>query len=334
MRIYDRVQRRRLLTSVHPLLLQQEVGPYVFHRKKQKGYVEFSKDNSTVRFKEGSEYRFVRNISVGGLDDEVLTLNIPLVGALEVIMAHSPSRLSPMLQLFLRILDSWADKSITGIFMKRTVDDLLFGYSDPLLSKISRVVPGFSSHFQLLHNISLENGDEMEMKTGWGDALDDVGQMQVWKGVENVSAWENAEQVRGTNGMQFAPSLRPEGILKPKNRAVWVGEVYRAVSMVPDGENVRQMNGVPFVRLIPDPLTFEASEEYDQQYEGLMNITRPVAMGLEGQASPTGPYLFLSLPGYCKVSSKMVTKSVQGIACDPERHQIFLDIGTCLCLHI
>eukprot|EP00890_Picochlorum_soloecismus_P006365 jgi/Picsp_1/672/NSC_00667-R1_scavenger receptor class member 2 len=301
----------------------EEVGPYTFVKKRPRGEIEWSKDGKSVEFLEGTEHYFLRNLSVGGLDDVMTTLNIPLVGALEVVMARSPSRVSPVLQLVLRILEGWSDKHMTGIFTSRSVRELLFGYEDPLLSKLSHIIPGFDSKFELIPNVTYENGDQMRMMTG-ADSLENVAEMTVWKGVENVGAWEEEEKVRGTNGMQFAPSITQDAVDLVSSRRVWVGDLFRSIRL--DAEDgMRHLKGAAYQRFVPDDSVFSPSPRYYQEYEGLMNISSPISSGIDGERNAAGPKLFLSLPGFCKVEDR-VRETVQGVSCDPERHSIYLDV--------
>lgn len=301
----------------------EEVGPYTFVKKRPRGGIEWSKDGKSVAFLEGTEHYFVRNLSVGGLDDVMTTLNIPLVGALEVVMARSPSRVSPVLQLVLRVLEAWSDKHMTGIFTSRSVRELLFGYEDPLLSKLSHIIPGFDSKFELIPNVTYENGDVIHMMTGV-DSLENVAEMTVWKGVENVAAWEENEKVRGTNGMQFAPSITKDAVDLVSSRRVWVGDLFRSIKMNAE-EGMRYLKGTAYQRFVPDESAFSPSPKYYQEHEGLMNISSPISSGIDGERNAAGPRLFLSLPGFCKVEDE-VRETVQGVSCNPEKHSIHLDV--------
>lgn len=309
----------------HYMVSQSEIGPFVFSKKRPRDHVTFLQGGSAVSFKEGTEYYFVEEESVAPITSEVCTLNVPLVGALEIIRAKSPSRFSPWIQMVLRILERWADPNIHGIFMKRQIDQLLFGYEDPLLSKISTIIPGIEGRISFMPNVTAVDGDDIVMLTGSNGKYKELGDLVQWKGVSTVMSWSHPEKVRGTNGMQFPPRLFDDDTENKSDKVrVWVGDLFRSIELMRNGSGT--IDGVEFTRFMPEPSVFDASTEYFQKYKGLMNITRPVAVGIDGRGASAGPPLFLSLPGYCNVD-EMVSNGVKGVNCEPDRHTIYLDVG-------
>lgn len=306
----------------------ERIGPYVFRKSKRRARVSWLEGDEVVEFTEGTEYEFVGEDSVGNLTDVVHTLNIPLVGAIELVMARSPSRMSGLFQLVIQLIERWSDPRVKGIFMSRTVQELLFGYDDPLLSKLSHILPGIDSHFSLLHNMTAEEGYLMKMKTGKGD-IDGVTDLTVWNGVSKISAWESAEIVRGSDGKQFPPAMsnvlgEVENITQ--NR-VWVADAYRSVRIFSDG-TPGDSGTLKSLRYLPDNAVFSTRKKYHQHIRGLFNISSPINAGIRGTRLDVGPKLFLSLPGFCNVDT-LVSTSVDGIQCDDDaKDQIYLDVGT------
>ncbi|KAI8108603.1 hypothetical protein M9434_006627 [Picochlorum sp. BPE23] len=304
----------------------ERIGPYVFRKSKKRARVSWLEGDEMVEFTEGTEYEFVGEESVGNLTDVVHTLNIPLVGAIEMVMARSPSRMSGLFQLVIQLIERWSDPRVKGIFMCRTVEELLFGYDDPLLSKLSHFVPGINSHFSLLHNMTAEEGYLMKMKTGKGD-IDAVTELTVWNGVSKISAWESAEIVRGTDGRQFPPAMS-KALGKVDNvthNRVWVAEAYRSVKIFSDG-TPGDSGRLKSLRYLPANAVFSTSTKYHQNVRGLFNISSPINAGIRGRKMDVGPKLFLSLPGFCNVDA-LASTSVDGIQCDADPNdQIYLDV--------
>jgi len=306
----------------------ERIGPYVFRKSKRRARVSWLEGDEVVEFTEGTEYEFVGEDSVGNLTDVVHTLNIPLVGAIELVMARSPSRMSGLFQLVIQLIERWSDPRVKGIFMSRTVQELLFGYDDPLLSKLSHILPGIDSHFSLLHNMTAEEGYLMKMKTGKG-GIDGVTDLTVWNGVSKISAWESAEIVQGSDGKQFPPAMSKvlgevENITQ--NR-VWVADAYRSVRIFSDG-TPGDSGTLKSLRYLPDNAVFSTRKKYHQHIRGLFNISSPINAGIRGTRLDVGPKLFLSLPGFCNVDT-LVSTSVDGIQCDDDaKDQIYLDVGT------
>lgn len=86
------------------------------------------------------------------------------------------------------------------------------------------------------------------------------------------------------------------------------------------------VGGVPVLRFRPDPAQRQPDPRYYQQIKGLMNVTSPMAAGPSGSPSAAGPRLFLSLPGYCHADGQLAA-GVDGVSCDPERHDVYMDVG-------
>ena len=130
----------------------QQLGPYLYKKHTVKQNIFFD-SRGRVRFTRDEFYTELPSNSLfPSLDDVVTTVNIPLLGALA--KAHSYFGRFVALQLLLEVLASFHDPNVNGLFMKRTVRELLWGYDDPLLQKINYVLPGIvpSPRFQLVPN--------------------------------------------------------------------------------------------------------------------------------------------------------------------------------------
>lgn len=249
------------------------------------------------------------------------------------------SSFSGWLQLLARLVEGWRDHRVAGLFTTRTAGELLFGYDDPLLARAARLIPGvhINPTFALVRNMSApeDSGptDRAVVATGAHGRLADTWTYRSWHGVQAVRAWAppHVEEVRGTDATQFRPGLEKGAAVD-----VWVGEAFRAVRLL-EGEGPGaggvSVHGVPVLRFRPDPAQREPDPRYYQDIQGLMNVTVPMATGPEGPQEGekvSGPMLFLSLPGYCGADERLV-EGVEGIECDPQRHDLYIDVGkTCL----
>jgi lysosome membrane protein 2/scavenger receptor class B protein 1 len=312
----------------------QEVGPYTYTKHSQKLNVSFSADNASVAFNEFFYHLPAPELSCDGSPalDAITTLNLPLIGAVEAIRGHFGARWAPWVQLLARLVEGWGDKRVKGLFTTRTVDEWLWGFEDPLLSRASRLLPHarFPTRFALARNMSTpaDSGpaDRDAAATGAGEPAQ-TWHYRSWHGVERVSSWAapHLEEVRGTDASQFAPGLGPGDSLE-----VWVGEAFRAARLVQGvgrGGRGARVGGVPVLRFRPDPAQRAPDPRYFQTVAGLMNVTAPTAAGPGGQAgAAAGPSLFLSLPGYCGADPELAA-GVEGVACDEDRHDIFVDVG-------
>jgi len=223
------------LPSLLAWIIQDEIGPYAFYRHRRKLDVQFSPDNSTVSFNEFEYLTPCPEHSNGTLDDDITTLNIPLVGAIEAIQARASSMIAPWLLLLARLVEGWGDPRVAGLFTTRTAEELLFGYEDSLLCRASRILPGagINPTFALVRNMSSEGEsskppERNAMATG-STHLSDVCQFRTWHGVQQVRAWQppHVEEVRGTDATQFRP-----GLGRGSSVEVWVGEAFRAMKLI------------------------------------------------------------------------------------------------------
>lgn len=249
----------------------QELGPYTFLRHQQKldiifnaSTVSFKQYNYYVgplepghpalsqsgigRWAAGGVYsplhRHGRSVSfspTGGpqpplpapnMSDRITTLNLPLAGALETIVSHLGPSSARWLELLAGLIDSWKDKNVQGLFTTRTVEELLFGYEDPLLKQIASVVPfvKIPTRVQLVANMTgPEDALALEpnvVNTG-AHNLSHTWDYQRWNGLKRITSWApgHTEHVHGSDGLQFPP-----GIVPGQRLAMWLGDIFRCAS--------------------------------------------------------------------------------------------------------
>ncbi len=320
------------MSGVVPTLSRR--GPYVFSRRTEKVDVAWSEDGRMISYRDNVTYEFLANASSGTLEDRVTTVNVPLVGVLEVIMDRyrGGGMSAKVLQYVAGLVEKWRGGGvIDGVFMHRSVRELLGGYTDGLLEVLRRVgVAGIDPSFGLLVG-GVDEGRSAQW-TG-ADDVASVAEMHAWHGMRVIEGWgadmDPPEVVRGTQGRQFAPGMPvklqdvgcgvddtddeedeetyedngggggDEG--SAVRRTVWVGDTYRAFGVRAvrglEAAEIRGADG-PGVVVNVEMLTagseaFEASSRYQQKYRGLLNITGPVNRGKAGVP------LFLSLPAFC-----------------------------------
>lgn len=69
-----------------------ERGPYTFLQKIRKEIIGFENSKQLISYKDFKTYHFLREKSVGGLDDEITVVNIPVV--VRSLFGHFPVTLS------------------------------------------------------------------------------------------------------------------------------------------------------------------------------------------------------------------------------------------------
>ena len=130
----------------------QQLGPYSYKKHTVKQNIWFDSRGRVTFTRDEFYTELPSNSLFPSLDDVVTTVNIPLLGALA--KAHSFFGRFVALQLLLQVLASFHDPNVDGLFMKRTVRELLWGYEDPLLQRLNILLPAIipSTSFQLVPN--------------------------------------------------------------------------------------------------------------------------------------------------------------------------------------
>lgn len=114
----------------------QEVGPYVFRQSQIKELLNYSAVNETATYNEKKTYHFVREKSIGDLDENVTVVNTPL--------ATVVSKAMPKIQkmgffggMALRLLNGFLHSYNQHMFVNATVGELLTGLHIEMLDSLS-----------------------------------------------------------------------------------------------------------------------------------------------------------------------------------------------------
>ncbi|KAF8792247.1 scavenger receptor class B member 1-like isoform X2 [Argiope bruennichi] len=181
-----------------------EVGPYTFKSRWVKEDIVFH-PNGTVSFKEVRTFVFLRNESVGSQDDQIVTLNAPLLLAANFLKNYElPIRLAASLAF-----------GIAGerLIVKKSIKQLAFdGYRDIiiLLSPIlKKDIPFKNGLFAWLYGKNDTDDGLYNVFTG-EDTLDNLNIIDRWNGKDSLGFWNGAScnMFNGSNA-EIAPPLQP-----------------------------------------------------------------------------------------------------------------------------
>ena len=252
----------------------QQLGPYSYRKHTVKHNIWFDKKGRVAFTRDEFYTELPSNALFPSLDDVITTVNVPLLGALAKV--HSIFGRFVALQLLLEVLASFHDPNVDGLFMKRTVRELLWGYNDPLLQKLQYLAPGLDTRFQLVPNTtasSLHPSRQDIVNTGINN-ISDIWNTEVWSNHTTVKSWQapHLEPVQGSDGIQFPPDLRSGDSIR-----LWAPELFKSVNMT--ANTSESLGGVNLLRFRPDVSQGDPNPVYFQTYQGLMNVTSPVAAG-------------------------------------------------------
>lgn len=179
----------------------KEVGPYTYKAHWYKKNITFH-DNNTISYREIKVYTFMQNLSTGGTDDIISTINAPMVVAASLV-----ENSSIWLKLALNAV-FWATRE--KLFIKKTVKELTYkGYKDPLMllaPLINSKVPNHNGYFAWLYGKNNTDDGLYNVYTG-KSSLQKLNIIDKLNHKKNFSAWNSTcSMMNGTNG-EFNPPL-------------------------------------------------------------------------------------------------------------------------------
>nr|XP_033814628.1 platelet glycoprotein 4 isoform X2 [Geotrypetes seraphini] len=291
--------------GVKPELTQK--GPYTYRiRNLSKENITMG-ENHTVSFLQPNSAEFQRDMSVGSEDDTVIALNLAVASA-------------PSLFPIWTILNSLIKKSNSSLFQKRTVREMLWGYTDPLLALIN--LPALGTKTGVLYPYNGTADGLYTIFTGKDD-ISKTAIIKYYKGAENLSFWKgNCNMINGTDGVSFPPFVD-----KKKKLYIFNSDICRSIYAEFEGEH--NLKGIPVYRFVipehafasplvnPDNLCFctELSVSRNCTEGGIQDIS----------ACQNGKPVYISLPHFL-YASENIKGLVTGLKPSEEEHRIFLDV--------
>ncbi|XP_068608935.1 LOW QUALITY PROTEIN: lysosome membrane protein 2-like [Brachionichthys hirsutus] len=291
----------------------QQVGPYTYREYRYKENVSSVEDDSKVSAYTTKSFVFLRDRSVGDpAVDSVTTVNVP-AWAVMTKLKGSFWRAN-----FVSVLMNTLG---TGLFTTRTVDELLWGYEDPLLVRVSATNPGVEKVFGLMYKKNGSNDGEMLYHTGQQSYMN-YGRVQTWTGRSQLTFWTSnqSNSINGTDGSAFHPLLT-----KDERVYVFTPDLCRSIYM--EFEKDVEVKGIPAYRFTP-PRSVLASKEENPANEGFCVKPREcLGTGLL-KVSPCrkGAPVVASFPHFHLADEKYVA-AIGGMAPQSAHHQTFLDLN-------
>lgn len=231
-----------------PVLVEK--GPYTYTLTVRRDNVT-NHDNGTVSSIPIYTYVFDRERSVGPDTDTFLGINLPMTST-AYMMKDSPKFVKEMMSSVLDELDS-------GMFIRLTVDELLFGYDEPLFELINKFfpIPGMSDQFGFLLGY---NGTDINGLFTVYDGVDDISKinrLETWKGQPNLTWWytPEANMMNGTDGMMYHPFVKTHETL-----LLFHPDFCRTMPYEYDGDE--SWRGIPLKRYYLPPYAYENGTTY------------------------------------------------------------------------
>lgn len=291
----------------------KQVGPYTYREYRYKDNVSMLENNETVSAYNTKSFVFLREKSVGDpAVDNITTVNIPAWAVMTKVKGS-----------FFRssMVSIWMNAVGSGIFTTHTVDELLWGYEDPLLVRVSSTNPEVEKVFGLMYKKNGSNNGEFVYHTGVQNYLD-YGRVKTWKGESKLTFWSSnqSNSINGSDGSAFHPLLK-----KDERIYIFTPDLCRSIYM--EFEKDVEVKGIPAYRFTP-PRSVLASKEENPANEGFC-VSRDECLGtgvLKVSPCRRGAPVVASFPHFYLADSKYVA-AIEGMSPHRKHHQTFLDLN-------
>ncbi|XP_073727741.1 lysosome membrane protein 2 [Misgurnus anguillicaudatus] len=291
-----------------------EMGPYTFRQYRPKQNVTFVDNGTKVSAYTAKYFVFLPERSVGDPDvDLVTTVNIPAVAVITKFKGAG---------FFVRSAISMYINSLgTTMFMTHTVNEMLWGFKDPLLTKLKTMKPELDENFGLMYKKNGSNDGEFVYHTGEQNHLD-FGRIYSWQGQKMLSFWNTnqSNMINGSDGSAFHPFLD-----KNERVNVFTSDLCRSIHMLFEKEV--KVKGIPAYRFTPPRATL-ASGKNNPENEGFC-VTPEKCLDdgvLDVSVCRNGAPVVVSFAHF-NLGDKKYSDAIEGVSPLHERHQTFLDLN-------
>ncbi|KAJ3605416.1 hypothetical protein NHX12_027463 [Muraenolepis orangiensis] len=299
-----------LKNKTRPVLSQ--VGPYTYREYRPKANVTMVENGTKVSAYCPKTFVFLREKSVGDpAVDAITTVNIPVWA----VMTKANG-------FFARgMVTLWMNNMRLGLFTTRPVEELLWGYEDPLLVKVASNNKDVEPVFGLMYKKNGTLGGEFVYHTGEQNYMD-YGRVHTWNGQSKLTFWTSNQSnaINGTDGSAFHPLLS-----KDERLYVFTSDLCRSIFM--EFEKDVTVKGIPAYRFTP-PRAVLASKEENPANEGFC-VTPKQCLGtglLKVSPCRKGAPVVASFPHFYLGDPKYVN-AFEGLNPVREDHQTFLDLN-------
>jgi len=192
--------------------------------------------------------------------DQVVVPNIPLFAA----GASMKEANSFTVMGFKAALSMLQGQDSDALFIRRSVQEILWGYDDELSSMASMILPPEEvkapGKFGLMAGQNLTSDGVMTVNTGQTD-LRRLGEVLRYRNATHWKAWttEECNRIQGGEGGFFPPGLNPNTVLE-----IFVPPLCRALKLTFD--DYMEAAGMKAMRFRPDPKLFDYDAPENECY--------------------------------------------------------------------
>lgn len=289
-----------LQKGANPVVVEK--GPYTYRtRYLAKENVTFN-PNQTVSYLLPMGAIFEPSMSVGPEEDKVTSLNLAVAGAYSLV----PPVLHSAVEFLIK-------SSNSSLFQHRTVKEMLWGYTDPMLKGTVGLFAPYNGTYDGYYNVF----------TG-KDNISKVGIIDRWRGERSLRFWDNkyCDMINGTDASSFPPFVD-----KTKPLYFFSSDICRSVSAGFDGS--LDLKGIEVYRytLQPNTLASPTVNPDNQCFCRDPKTTKNCTMAgvLDISSCQDGKPIYISLPHFLH-GSQSLREAVLGLNPNEEHHATYLDV--------
>ncbi|XP_041107147.1 lysosome membrane protein 2-like [Polyodon spathula] len=291
----------------------EEIGPYTYREYRPRENVTFLENGTMVSALSPKTFVFRRDMSSGDPEvDLITTVNIPAVAVMEQV--KSSIILSSIISIGMQSIG-------VDMFMTRTVHELLWGFKDPLLTRLRLFKPEVEEYFGLMYKKNGTSDDKFVFRTGIQD-YKDFGKIVSWNGESKMKWWSSNESnmINGSDGSAFHPLIG-------KNELLYIFSPDLCRSIYLTFEKDVEIKGIPAYRFSPPPEVL-ASPEINPANAGFC-VPAGQCLGtgvLKISVCRKGAPVVISFPHFYQADQKYVD-AIEGLSPNKDDHETFLDIN-------
>ncbi|CAB1458403.1 unnamed protein product [Pleuronectes platessa] len=290
----------------------KQIGPYTYREYRPRENVTFLENGTKIFALNPKSFVFVPEKSAGDPTKDILTtVNIPLVAVMNELKLKYNFYTRSFLSLFMLSIE---------VFMKRSVHEVLWGFKDPLLSKIHSLQKDVDENFGLMYKKNGTHEGEFVFHTGEQNYMD-FGKIDTWNGMRKMSWWssDQSNMINGTDGAVFHPLINRSELLY-----IFAADLCRSIHLayVKDVE----VKGIQAFRFAP-PSDVLMSPRDNPNNEGFC-VPAGDCLGtgvLKVSVCREGAPIVVSFPHFYQADPKYIN-AVEGLSPNKEEHETYLDL--------
>jgi len=290
---FDIKNPSEILDGEKPVLVER--GPYTFREENHRHNIEHL-DNNRTSFSLVKTLYFEPELSVGNKTDLIVFLNVPAMGMIETSDKNTRFPYNSILKLY-----------NIKLFIKKSVDEMVSGYVDPLLQMARFVQPEISEKFGVFQSNSTKYCDYV--------VSDQDSEIESWNGLNKLNYWlsDQANEINGTDGSQFGP-------ISNENQSLFVFLPESCRSLRLEYHSIKSINGTEtFEYRLPKDIFSKSDQEFCSGKSCIGNGVFSISKCRKNLP------MYTSLPHFLNADQKFID-GVDGLRPNLETHDWSLNI--------